>query len=325
MQHTVVTITLVTGFLVLGLTAAQGQQYSLSDYRSGPAVSPYFAAQENTPAGGQESGSNESEPEWAEELEQEERESPYDEPLETERHDFTQSATVVGHGVWQVEYGFLYTSKSEEDLSERSYATPEILLRYGMSERWEFRSRWNYIWKDIAEEGVIDGMLDPIFSLKYQVSEQKNCRPESALELRLSAPIGSDETSAGRWEPGIDYIYGWKFGPGDYFSLTASTGANANGIGDAAFLDPESNPQDQWWAWSQSVALGAKLTRRTTGYAEWFAILTDGRDEELVLNFINFGVDYLLSNNTVIDIRIGWGLTDDSDDIFAGIGGAVRF
>ena len=57
----------------------------------------------------------------------------------------------------------------------------------------------------------------------------------------------------------------------------------------------------------------------------WFGLFTDNREEELSLSYLNIGVDYLLSKNTVIDFRVGWGLNDESDDLFAGVGGALRF
>ena len=41
--------------------------------------------------------------------------------------------------------------------------------------------------------------------------------------------------------------------------------------------------------------------------------------------FSNIGIDYYLSNDIVLDIRAGIGLTTDSDDFFAGVGGGLRF
>ena len=250
-------------------------------------------------------------------------ENPFEKPIETERHDFTQSARTVGRGVVQLEYGFLYAHKNEGDLREDTYATPELMVRVGLSERLEFRTRTNYAWKQNNEEAELSGFEDIRFSIKYQLSEQEGRRPESAIELRLTAPTGDSDVSTGRWEPGVDWIYSWELN--EYFTLAGSTGANSNALADVAFIDPESDPVDQFVAYTQSVALGAKLTRRSTGYFEWFGIFTDDRDDDVSLSFLNVGVDYLISNNVVIDFRVGSGLNSDSDDIFAGIGGAIRF
>ncbi len=250
-------------------------------------------------------------------------EDPFDEPIETDRHDFTQSPKVVGRGVRQLEFGVLYSTLSDGEERETTYATPELLLRLGLSERMEFRTRFKYGWKYNNEGEDIQGTQDLIFGIKYQLSEQSGRRPDSAIELRLSAPTGADALSTGRWEPGVDFIYGWEFH--EHFSFTGSTGGNANALGDISFLTAETDPTDQFVAWTQSFALGAKLTEKTTGYFEWFGIFTHAREDDNGLSFLNLGIDYLINDNLVVDFRIGWGLTSASDDLFAGIGGAIRF
>ncbi len=261
--------------------------------------------------------------EWEPKLEDSESDSPWDEPIETDRHDFTQSPKVVGRGVRQFEFGVLYTNRTEDDQVENSYATPELLFRYGLTDRLELRARFNYAWKQLSDGPEIDGGQDLILATKFQIAEQSGWRPDAALELRSSAPTGGEATTTGRWQFGIDYIYGWKLG--EYFTLSSSSGANGNALGDLAFIDPESDRNDQFIAWTKSLALGAKLTRRTTGYFEWFGIYTHGREEERSLSYLNAGVDYLVSKNLVLDARIGWGLTADADDLFAGLGGGFRY
>jgi hypothetical protein len=257
------------------------------------------------------------------ELESRETRNPFDEPIETDRHDFTQSPKVVGRGVRQLEYGVTYSTRSEGTKRETTYATPELLFRYGLNERAEFRTKFNYGWKFDNEAEDFEGGEDLIFGIKYQLTEQRELTPDSAVELRLTAPTGADDLTTGRWEPGVDYIYGWKIG--DNVSFTGSTGGNANALGDISFITIDTDPQDHYIAWTQSFALGAKLTEKSTGYFEWFGIFTHGRDDDDSLSFLNFGVDYLISNNLVADFRIGWGLTEASDDLFAGVGGAFRF
>ena len=73
-----------------------------------------------------------------------------------------------------------------------------------------------------------------------------------------------------------------------------------------------------------SITRPAELTRRPTGYFEWYGLYTTGWEDNLSEGFLDVGVDYSLINNAAIDFRISWGLTDDSDDLFAGAGGGVR-
>ena len=279
--------------------------------------------QEETSVEGESSDGREWFRESDAELESGETNNPFDEPIETDRHDFTQSPRVVGRGVRQLEYGVFYSTLSEGTKRETTYATPELLFRYGLSERTEFRTRFNYGWKFDDQDEDFEGGEDLIFGIKYQLSEQRGRSPESAVELRLSAPTGADDLTTGRWEPGVDYIYGWKLG--ETFTFTGSTGGNANALGDIAFITVDTDPEDHFIAWTQSFALGARLTEKSTGYFEWFGIFTHGRDDDNALSFLNLGIDYLINKNVVVDVRIGWGLTEASDDVFAGIGGAFRF
>ncbi|MDA7909062.1 hypothetical protein N9B68_01065 [bacterium] len=43
------------------------------------------------------------------------------------------------------------------------------------------------------------------------------------------------------------------------------------------------------------------------------------------LSFVNVWVDHLINPNVVVDFRIGWGLTEASEDLFARIGGPFHF
>ncbi len=76
---------------------------------------------------------------------------------------------------------------------------------------------------------------------------------------------------------------------------------------------------------SQSAALGVELSESNTMYAEWFGIFSHGLEDEFVVSVFNIGVDHYVTDNLVLDFRAGIGLTDDSDDFFAGVGGGYRF
>ena len=48
-------------------------------------------------------------------------------------------------------------------------------------------------------------------------------------------------------------------------------------------------------------------------------------EDNFSISFFNIGVDYYLSENWVVDVRVGVGLTNDSEDFFSGVGGGYRF
>ena len=136
------------------------------------------------------------------------------------------------------------------------------------------------------------------------------------------APTGGSAWSTGRVEFGLDYIYSWELN--ERWILYGSTGFSTNGLGDFSLL-PEEPASDRFMVWSQSVAVSTDLTERTTIYLEYFGLWSYALADEFSINFFNIGVDYYVTNNFVLDVRVGLGLSSDSDDLFTGIGGGYRF
>ena len=248
--------------------------------------------------------------------------NPWEERIETERHDFTQSTKTVGRGVIQIESGYSYFYKDEDGEIEGSHTLPETLLRIGLSEDIEFRLRYSYGWTFIQEEEDKEGAQDLIWSFKLGMTEEAGLIPESALELRFTAPTGGSEFSTERVEHGLDYIYGWELTEG--MELYGSTGYVTSGLGDFGLL-PEEPAEDWFVVFSQSVAFGIELTERMTMYNEFFGLFSDELEEEFSIVVYNIGIDFYLSDDFVVDFRAGKGLTPDSDDFFTGVGGGYRF
>ncbi len=253
-----------------------------------------------------------------------EQRDPYEERIETERHDFTQSAVTVGRGVVQIEGGYSYFYKDSAGEIESSHTTPEMLLRVGLTEDIEFRLRWNNAWAFIDMEPDRIGSEDLRYSLKLQMTRQRphGYLPTSALELRGSAPTGGDTFSTGKSEFSLDYIYQWEVKEG--IVVAGSTGYWANGFGDFSFVG-EVPGEDNFTAISQSAVVSLVLTELNTMYFEWYGVFSTGLEEEYSISIFNIGIDHYVTDNFVIDLRAGVGLTDDSDDFFIGVGGGYRF
>jgi hypothetical protein len=250
------------------------------------------------------------------------RRDPFDERIETERHDFTQSTKTVGRGVVQVESGYGYFYKDADDEIEGTHTAPETLVRFGLSDDIEFRLRYTYAWKFIEEAEDQAGSQDLIWSFKLGLTDQCYLTPESALELRFTAPTGGRDFSSRRVDHGLDYIYGWELADG--WELYGSTGYATGGLGDVSLI-PEEPATDWFVVWTQSVALGTELTEKMTMYNEFFGIFSHALADDFSIVVYDIGIDYYINNNFVVDFRAGKGLTPDSDDFFAGIGGGYRF
>lgn len=244
-----------------------------------------------------------------------------DERIETDRHDFTQSTKTVGRGVSQLEFGYTYFYRDQNEEIEQSHTGPEMLLRVGLTEHIEFRLRFNYAWQ-FGEGESREGSEDLRWAFKLETTEAEGYLPESTVELRFTAPTGGGTWSTDQVEFGLDFIYGWPWGKS--WELYGSTGFTTNGLGEFSLVAEEPSADD-FIAWSQSVAIGIEATDRVTIYHELFGIASDGRENDLAVAFYNIGIDYYLSDDIVLDVRAGVGLTSESEDFFIGTGGGVRF
>ena len=252
---------------------------------------------------------------------------PWEERMETDRHDFTQSPKTVGRGVAQIEAGYTYFYKDQNEEIEQSHTTPELMLRLGLTEDIEFRIRWNYVWQtvDLAEQEeneVFEGAEDLQWSFKLALTDQDGFLPESALKLASTAPTGGSDWTTEHVEFGFIYIYDWQIAEG--WNLAGSTGMLTQGLDDFGML-PDEPADDRFLVWIQSVALGFEVSERNTMYVEWFGEFSNGLAEEFTLSIFNIGIDHYFTDDFLVDLRVGMGLTDDSDDLFAGVGGGFRF
>lgn len=250
------------------------------------------------------------------------RRDPFEERIETERHDFTQSTKTVGRGVIQLEMGYTYFYLDKDEEIENAHTTPEMAVRLGLTDDVEFRIRWTYGWKDLSEGHDRDSAEDLHLSFKLGVTEPDVWIPESALEVRFTAPTGGEEFTTDWMEFGLDYIYDWEVAEG--WIVYGSTGFGTNGLGDFGLI-PEEPADDRFITWTQSVAIGIDLTERTTMYNEFFGLFSYGLHDEYANVYYNMGIDYYITDDLVLDVRVGVGLTPDSDDMFGGVGGGYRF
>ena len=238
------------------------------------------------------------------------------ERIETDRHEFTPSVLVVPKGMIQFESGYSFFKDGEET----AHVGPELQLRYGLTENIELRLRYNEVWQ--FGEDHRSGSEDLRIGTKLRLNDQRGFIPEAVALLTLSVPSGSADWTLDSTEFGFSYVYGWDIAEG--VEIYGSTGLATNGLGDFDFLPEAAN--DDFTVFSQSISVGAILTERVTGYAEFFGLFTNnfGDDEENQV-FYNMGADYYVTDNFLIDARAGLELTGDSSDFFCGLGGAFRF
>ena len=252
----------------------------------------------------------------------------FGEPLVTDRPDFTESAVAVGRGVVQVEFGYTFTERKSDGVTVRTQTAGEQLLRAGFYADWlEFRlgmvpgglDDFDFAiplaFEQIKSGGVSTstaGITDLYAGFKIALFPQEGNLPEMAVLPQVNIPTGSASFSSDRYEPGVNLVYGWALD--ESVSMAGSTQVNRR-IDDDRRGYPE---------YAQSWALARGLSETVTAFAEWYAFFPRGSDLAQSEQYINGGLAWAITDDFQLDIRVGFGLNDESDDFFIGSGFSIR-
>jgi hypothetical protein len=234
--------------------------------------------------------------------------------LETDRDSFTPATTLVGRGKTVLESAYTF---SDNRSFKEGHSFPELLIRYGLSERVELRLGWNYEIGGVSESGGVEEVdartlekeSEISYGIKYLVTENKEWMPRSSIILTGFTPTSGNVNNS---QLVATYVFGWEL-------------ANRWALDAAIRYGTDSEEHDHFNDWAPSVVLKIPLGEKIKVHAEYFAIFSSGRAEETNKQFFSPGVHYLVTENLEIGTRVGWGLNDQSAKFFVNAGIGWRF
>ena len=239
-------------------------------------------------------------------------------PLESDRPDFTDSSTTVGYRRLQIESGYKYTQAIAGDPTHNAHDLPELLVRYGVAERLELRLAWDegmvfdrYMDRNLGRVVTDNGSTDLDAGFKYAISKQDKWRPQSAITVSVSAPVGSPAQSSRQVDAFVNCLYSWELTK--KLSLNCSTG----NLWTAELGDHFSR-------FSQSASVEYELTEKLHVFNEWFAFFRRDSSDNRPQHYYDAGLTYLVTPNFQLDWRAGLGLNNAADGFFTGCGLTVR-
>ncbi|MDY3559260.1 transporter [Gemmata sp. JC673] len=263
-------------------------------------------------------------------------------PITTERPDFTNSSRTVGRGRVQLESGYTFTTARDPVARVSSHSFPEALLRVGLLADWfEIQVGQSALSTRSAgadgvaraigfqDQGALStgaagadggvraaGFQDLYLATKFALTEGSGWRPETAVTLQMTVPTGRRELSGRHPLPGLLYLYSWELIP-DLVSLGGTTAA-------VAAVDDTGGTYVQL---AQSLSVGYTLTERLGAFTECFVLAPAGADTPRAgpQYYFDSGLLYRVTPNFQVDARFGFGLNRRADDVFAGVGFAVRY
>jgi hypothetical protein len=236
-------------------------------------------------------------------------------PLVTDRPDFTESTSTLPRGHFQIEGGYTFARQGDEDASSLG----ELLLRIGAGERVEARfgiGSYGQVDPGVPGSSTLSGYEDPFVGVKIRLNESDPNllppgRPQMALLLSTSVPVGSDELTSDEWQPEAKLALAWDLT--DVLSLSSNLIYGYPGDGDERFHQ-----------FGATLSAGFSLTDRLGAFVEGFGFNKESLNGSST-TYLNGGLTFRVSNDVQLDIRVGAGLDDPSPNWFAGLGGGVRF
>lgn len=240
------------------------------------------------------------------------------EEIETDRDSFTPATTLAGRKRMIVEsaYSFIDNRRVPD-----THSYPELLFRYGLTDRVELRLGTNYevggagnpisanVPDELAEESEIEDETNVSYGAKIGFTKQSGWLPQSVFVVSGFSPVQGNVNDS---HLGVTYASGWTF-------------ANRWMWDNAVRYSTGSLEEDHFNVWSPSTVLKIPLGERWKGHIEYFGIFSQGKTRESVQQFVSPGIHYLFTKNMELGTRFGWGMNDQAPNAFINIGGGIRF
>jgi hypothetical protein len=246
----------------------------------------------------------------------EERREERDE-IETDRDSFTPAITTVGRGRLVIEsaYSFIDNRRVKE-----THSFPELLFRYGITERIELRLGWNCEIGGASsavsgseggdfESGAVETETIISYGVKLAVTKQDRWLPASVLIATGQTPTSGENPAT---ELFVTYGLGWAFLERWKFD-TALRFVEASDEG------------DRFNVWAPSAVIKVNFWERWDAHVEYFGGYSVNKAENFDRHFVSPGLHYLITENFEVGARVGWGLSPDSPRFFANAGVGLRF
>jgi hypothetical protein len=260
----------------------------------------------------------------AEGLETEEGEEAEEGEIETDRDSFTPATTTVRRGGFMLESS--YSIIDNESVPE-THSFPEILTRYGLTDRLELRFGWNYeiggavipFSGNLPEPGATGTEIEEgaklLYGAKYLMTQQSGWTPQSAIIIEGRTPtLGESNLTT----VGVTPVFGWNFDNG--WTWDSATRFGTSGKPETQLL-----PEDRFNVWEPSTVIKIPLNERVKAHVEYIGVFSDGRDEETTQNYFSPGVHYLINRDFEVGVRVAWGLNEEAPDFFSNIGFGWQF
>jgi hypothetical protein len=225
-------------------------------------------------------------------------------PIATDRPDQTECPFIVPKGYFQAENGFFY---EKTGANSQSMAYPSVLWKYGLSDNFELRLITELVSEKTFSQKKI-GLIPITVGFKAKILEEKGWIPKTSFIGHLTVPkLASKEFSVNYYAPSFRFTMQHTLS--DRFTLAYNLGAEWDG----------ETPEPTF---IYTLTTGFSITKKLGCYVESYGFSPQTQQPD---HRLDGGFTYLISNNAMIDISGGLGLTANAPKYFASLGFSFRF
>lgn len=255
--------------------------------------------------------------------------------INTDRPDFTDAVYTVGKGVTYLENGYTFHKIVDGPTTISTRQLPESLLRYGLTDEFELRLKWNgYLMTDFQDKSrnihvSQFGGEDLDAGFKWELIQQEGWRPMFTVVSGILMPTGTNGISANAVEPHFNLLWGW--GLRRWLYLKVQTGADFLHVSNAPVSTVGSVvpgfqiERTAQASWHQSCCFLTQWTKRVGAFHEWFMIQNTGSGDTRAQHFFDMGTYIYMTPNIQLDARIGTRVSNRVGETFTGAGFSARW
>lgn len=249
--------------------------------------------------------------------------NPFYHGVETDRASFTPALSTASVGNIILESGYSFIANRH---LPSQHSVPELVVRYGLTERFEARFGWN---EEIGGGGSVispvqqeEGLVQPIATrpvivsasrfmggFKMRLFDQSEWFPANTVVFESYFPSFGDTRKR---QIAATYVIGWELAP--RWKLNASLR-----------YATESELRDDWATWSPAIVLKVPFAERWTAQIESFGVLPQGQAGGVPQYFVGPGFQVLLTPAIEVNLRVGTGLNSVSPEFYSSAGFGVTF
>ncbi len=239
--------------------------------------------------------------------------------LITDRPDQTESSVVVPKGAYQLEVGWTFSRDDKDGVRSEVHEAPGSLLRIGLSKKVELRVGWSgFVTSEVRSgrsevdgNGIGDGSL----GTKIYLAEERGTRPEVAVLVEASVPIGDKALTSDRFDPSVRLAFahslsdkiGLGYNLGMRLESRSESGGSIHTLSSGFY----------------TLALGFDLVGQWGAFVEFYGDIPMSAPGDPA-HSLDGGLTYVLRNNIQLDLATGLGLSGTADDWFFGLGLSIR-